>query len=459
MSAKDISDVRGLRSSFVRSVGVLVGGTAFAHAITALALPILSRLYSPTDFSTLAVFAGLLSIISVAACLRFDVAVAIPESDADAINVLALALACAALVAGLVALLVLFIPQSLVVRLNQPLLAPYLWLLPLGVIVAASSSALQNWFIRKKAFGLIARSRIGQSAVGTGTQVGLGFTGLASLGLLTGYVMNTGAACLVLGYRLLQCERKMLRSITRQNMQSMFEAYDRFPKYSTLEALSNSAAIQVPIILIAGLALGPEAGYLMLAISVMQAPMALIGSAIGQVYLSQAPVEYRAGRLGLFTVDILAGLMKTGVGPILFAGIVSPTAFAIVFGPDWHRSGELVAWMTPWFLLQFLASPISMALHITNRQHVALVLQVFSMIFRVAAVYGASSYRPVYIAETYALSGAVVYLIYFLVVLRVVDVEISAFIRNTIKLTPIIFAWIMVGIFSLLGIDALRRIF
>lgn len=459
MSTQDGLDVRKLRRSFIRSVGVLVGGTAFAHAITALALPVLSRLYSPADFSLLAVFAGLLSILSVAACLRFDVAVAIPETDADAINVLALALICAALVAGLLALLVLTAPQALVAGLNQPALVPYLWLLPLGVLVAASSSALQNWFIRKKEFGLIARSRVGQSAVGTGTQVGLGFTGLAPLGLLTGYVMNTGAACIVLGYRLLRVERNMLPSVTRPNMQAMFVSYNRFPKYSTFEALANSAAIQVPIILIAGLAAGPEAGYLMLAISVMQAPMALIGNAIGQVYLSRAPDEHRAGRLGSFTVEILAGLMKTGVGPILFAGIVSPAAFVIVFGSDWHRAGELVAWMTPWFVLQFLASPVSMALHITNRHRVALALQIFSMFIRVAAVYGVSTYQPIYIAETYALSGAVVYFAYLFIVLRAVGVQPSVVVKHALKMSPIGLVWILAGVLFVAGINALGRMF
>jgi O-antigen/teichoic acid export membrane protein len=85
------------RNRLVRSVGVLVGGTAFAHAITAATLPIVTRLYTPADFSVLAVFASLLSIVSVAACLRFDVAIPIPEHDAEAVNLLALALGCTAI--------------------------------------------------------------------------------------------------------------------------------------------------------------------------------------------------------------------------------------------------------------------------------------------------------------------------------------------------------------------------
>ena len=65
------------KNTFIRAVAVLVGGSAIAHGITAVALPVLTRLYTPADFSVLAVFSGILSVVSVAACLRFDIAVSI----------------------------------------------------------------------------------------------------------------------------------------------------------------------------------------------------------------------------------------------------------------------------------------------------------------------------------------------------------------------------------------------
>ena len=60
-------------------MGVLVGGTAFAQAIAVLALPLLTRLYTPDDFSVLAVYAALLGIISVVACLRLEIAIPMPN--------------------------------------------------------------------------------------------------------------------------------------------------------------------------------------------------------------------------------------------------------------------------------------------------------------------------------------------------------------------------------------------
>jgi O-antigen/teichoic acid export membrane protein len=390
----------------------------------------------------LAVFTSLLSIISVAACLRFDVAVAIPDKDIDAANLLALALGCAFVISLIVAILVLLIPEQIASWLNQIGLSAYLWLLPLGVLLASSYSALQTWLVRKKEFGQIARSRIAQSAVAAGMQLSMGAAGVGAFGLLLGYVLNAGAACVVLGYKVIRFDRRAFRAVSWSGMRAMAMVHHRYPKYSTWEALSNSAAIQVPIIMIAALAVGPEAGYLSMAMYVMQAPMALVGGAIGQVYLSRAPVEHREGKLAPFTGEVFGGLLKAGAGPLLFVGIVSPTVFPFIFGEDWRRAGHLVAWMTPWFIMQFLVSPISMALHVIGRQRMAMSLQYFSLIMRVTAVWFAAKQWPEAVGEAYALSGFLVYGVYTILVLIVLRIQPSQLLGVTGRALPFTAAWL-----------------
>ena len=439
--------------NFRRSVFVLVGGAAFAHIITALALPVATRLYSPADFSVLAVFASVVSIVSVAACLRFDIAVPVAGSDEEAANLLVLALVFAFLISLVVGVTVAIIPENLQEQLGLATISPYLWLLPAGILLAGAYSAFQGWFVRKSSFGLISRSRVGQSAVMAGGQIGLGAASLAPLGLLVGHTLNTAVGCVVLGYRVIAQESELLGTISRRSLRATFFAFSRFPKYSTFEALCNSAAIQLPVIMIAALAIGPEAGYLTLAMSVMQAPMALIGNAIGQVYLSRAPEHYRNGTLAQFTVDTLGGLSKVGVGPLIFAAIVAPDGFAIVFGENWRRAGEMLAWMTPWFIAQFLSSPLSMAVHVTNHQRIALVLQLFGLLVRILAVWAASVWASRFLVESYALSGLLFYSVYFAVVLVVARVKFHALVSsfNTAIISCV--SWIAAG----LGIVLIAR--
>lgn len=446
MKNKDNNERLKSNNNFIRSVGVLVGGTAFAHGITALALPVLSRLYTPADFSALAVFTSILSIIAVAACLRFDIAIALPDLDKDAFTLLVISLLCALILALLLTLFIALFTDEISRWFNQPKLQAYLWLMPLGVFLTGSYSALQSWFIRNKAFSLIARNRVMQSAAASGTQAGLGMLNAGIFGLLIGYIMNTGAAFVLLGYRVIRHQKKMLLGVSWKDMQSMVIEYQRYPKYSTLEALTNSAAIQVPIIMIAALAIGPEAGYVAMAMYVIQAPMSLFGTAIAQVYISRAPSEHREGNLHEFTAGILGGLLKTGVGPLICIGILSPIAFPFIFGSQWTRAGHLTAWMTPWFIMQFLVSPISMALHVTGRQRTALIIQNVGFIFRVLSVWIASLWFKNGIAETYAISGFLFYFGYLLIIIKLTRIKKIAFNNEIKKATKPIIIWFLFSI-------------
>ena len=414
MTSKDPSS----RSStgFGKAISVLVGGTAAAQAVTALAMPVLSRLYGPAEFGGLAVFLGIVTTFGVAACLRFDVAVALPQSDDDGIALVALSLV-AALCVGLLALLVVtFAFDKFHNWTSEPGLYQGRWLIPLGIFGAAAWSALQNWHIRKHNVGLMAQARLAQSTVVAGTQVGAALLGFGPFGLLVGpplAFIASGALFLKRSWRDFgswshRCRVTDLRRVAND--------FRRFPIYSTWEALFNQAAIHLPIILIAAETTAVEAGYLMLAMHVLQAPMGLLGSAIGQAFLSKAPLVYRNGRLAVFTNEVLINLTKAGVGPILAVGILSPVFFPLVFGSPWGRAGWLVSWMTPWFIFQFLASPVSMVLHVVGAQRAAMHLQLFSLLARLGITWLAVQLLPERVAEAYALSGAVVYLGYFVVI-------------------------------------------
>ena len=80
------------QNGFVRSAGILVGGTAGAQALTVLALPLLTRIYSPEEFSLLAIYVAMLTMLSVVACLRLEIAIPLPDNDNEAANLLGLAL-------------------------------------------------------------------------------------------------------------------------------------------------------------------------------------------------------------------------------------------------------------------------------------------------------------------------------------------------------------------------------
>lgn len=432
-------------TQFFRNVLILAGGTAFAQGLTVLILPVLTRLYSPSDFSTLAVYASILAIMGSVACFRYEIAISLPKSKRDGLALLVLAVLSATLWSLVTAVVLYWFGWLFLGWINNPELVPFLWLIPLGIWLQGIYTALQYWATREKDFGRLSRTKLNQSIAGAVTQIVFGWLKMAPSGLLFGHFLSTFAGSVGLAIGTIGRQKKIFNSISYRRLYKVGCEYSHFPKYSALESLANSAAMQLPLILIAASAAVPEAGYLLLATRVMAVPMALIGNSISQVYLSGAAHQLRDGTLSSHTASIISALVKSGAGPLIFAGITAPLIFKFVFGAEWQRAGELISWMTPWFLMQFLSSPISMVLHVTKNHRMALVLQMFGLIVRVGFVILAMSIAPEFVSEFYAISGFVFYGVYFIVVVRTSAVSIKNFPGLDWVSLKVISLWIIFG--------------
>ena len=158
---------------------------------------------------------------------------------------------------------------------------------------------------REKKFKLVAKTRMTQAVSGVAVQIGFGSFGLAPIGLLIGQILNSGAGVYGLLRDLIKSNKTLLFAFSFHDLKKTFKNYDRFPKVSTWEALFNSAGIQLPILIIASLLIGEEAGFLMLAMRLLSAPLGLIGGSVSQVYLSEASEKYHQGELRRFTICLL----------------------------------------------------------------------------------------------------------------------------------------------------------
>lgn len=408
------------QGGFLKSVSILAGGTAFAQAIGVIVLPIITRLYNPEDFSLFAVYSSILSILSVAICLRFEIAIPLPEKDEDALSLVILALLSNVGLTLLIALIILFFQDSILDTIQQPQLATFIWFIPIGVFFAGLYNALQYWTTRKKKFTTIARTRMTQSISSSSVQIGGGYLGIGAFGLILGQVINFSAGIVRLFISFRKETKELINTISIFQLKKNWKKYDKFPKYSTFESLANVGAIQLPVIIIAALAVGPEAGYLMLAMKVMAIPMGLIGSAVAQVYLAHAPEYHHKGDLRLYTVQTIKQIAKIAIIPLVSMGVAAPFIFPLVFGESWTRAGYMVLWMIPWFVMQIISSPVSMSLHITGNQKTALALQIFGLTIRAGGLLLVGIAYSNWVFEYYAASGLVFYTIYLLVILHTI---------------------------------------
>lgn len=382
------------KNQFARGVSVLVGGTAGAQLMMVLALPLLTRLYSPEDFGLLAVYAGVLSLFTVIASLRYELAIPLPEDDQVAVNLVILCLFTVLGMTLISALLMWFAGSIITIALGVPVLTPYLWLLPIGVLMVGVYQTFSYWAIRTKQFPTIARTRLRQAITTIGIQL-LAFKA-GSVALLLGQVCGQGMGSITLARGAMS--RAELRQWRWKEVRRAASRYRQFPMFSTWSGFFNTAGSQLPPLMLAGLFGAGAAGLYVIAHRVLALPMSLIGQAIGNVFFSNAAKAYRVGELGPLVSGVHDKLANIAMPPALVLMAIGPELFTLVFGEGWRESGELARWMAPWLYMVFITSPLSTLFSVMEKERQGMFFQAILLISRVAGITIGAAYGDLMMA-------------------------------------------------------------
>ena len=119
--------------TFSGDVIKLVTGTILAQAIGILVMPVVSRLFAPEAFGIAAIFSSITGIIGTIVCLRYQLAIMLPESTVEAINILGVSLISIILVTFIVTLIIFIGNEAIIDLLQAPQFKEYLWFIPLAI--------------------------------------------------------------------------------------------------------------------------------------------------------------------------------------------------------------------------------------------------------------------------------------------------------------------------------------
>ncbi len=398
-------------NGFLRSALVLMTGSSLAQALNLLILPLLTHVFVPQDFKVLAVFSALAIVTSLASCLGFDFALPFSKDDDDAVNLMS----CAVVSVLGVSLVVAVLTLAFWLGFLNPHggmaggYTSFIWLLPLSTLMIGWTNAFEYWSTRRQRFRLISQARIGQVVIGGGLQLALGLMGAGSKGLLFGYILMNGMGLVVLAWGFWTLDRQWLVKVSLANMRRVAAGYSAFPRFTATEALANSGSVYLPVLIISAALVGPEAGFISLAVRLVQAPLYLISRSVSQVYLSRALASLESQRLQADTARVLRILTGVMSGPLLASAILAPIIVTLVLGPVWQTVGVYITWIMPWIFLQFLSTSVLTTMYALGKNRQIMWLTLFGLVFRTGVVALTAVFDKPLLVITYAVSGAVYY--------------------------------------------------
>ncbi len=368
---------------FLANVLTLLSGSAAARAITVALTPVIARLYRPEYFGVAALFVSLVTITASIGSLRYDQAIVIPASEAEASR---LAVLSAVILIGvsMAAWLVLFLaPDVEPFRDWHQKLGSWYFVVPLGIVVWGMNTICISLTIRGKCFGALAKASMAQAGGQGVFRIVVGVAVSSTVGgLIGGFFVGICFALMILlaatAYRF--TDKATFSGLKRGDLFALARRYKEFPRYAAPTALLRNVSGNLPIVMMSSF-FGPEVvGFYAVSSRLVRIPVNLLSESIRKVYLQKA-AEINAGGVSLrpslikLTVGMLVGSVIV-FGPLSLAG---ESLFAAVLGDRWATAGRYTAILVPWLVAIFVQAPSSVVFIVLKEQRVTLLLQVISV--------------------------------------------------------------------------------
>lgn len=411
------------RSTFTANVLNLASSTALGQGLTVLSLPLLTRLYSPSDLNSFALFAALLSIFSVISSLLYETAIVSAETNQEAASLTFLSVFISV---GLTPIIIVFS----YIGINQNILgfgvldAYCLFLIPIAFLLTAVLKTLRYLLMRQGSFSIISKITVSQSISRSITQIISGLCGLVPLGLFLGDVVGRAVG---IKTSFEYSSKPLFENKENWSVRELQTAALKnlaFPLLACPSSLINALSIYLVVPIVTQIADPGFSGNFVLAQRVLSIPLVLIGGSVADVFHQHISHCLRAEpqKVRKVFLETAKKLCFLGLVPMILIAALSPILFETIFGLQWSQAGILCSILVPWSLAGLVVSPLSRVVFVFQGQTWKLIYDLTSLIILYGTLYGSHCFNilPTYAVAILSFASALSYILYFFVLLKII---------------------------------------
>lgn len=351
----------GVENRLVRNILKLISGEGIGRAIGFMAAPIVTRLYTSSDFGMLAVFASLCALFYPFCTFKYTVAIPLHPNETVGINALA---ACLLILAVNTVILAasLFLYHSQILSLfSSEAIDSFWYFIPLAFLFSGLADALSYYSIRYRDFSIIAKVTVVQKIIGALTKIGLGLLHFNIVGLLIGNILagSGGLSLYIRNYwnRL----KDNVRKVTPGRIRFILKRYIEFPSYRLPSQILQNASGSIPVLYFAWQYGASVTGLISLAIGMLSVPVGIVCTSVGKAFYGEIALLGRKNspEIAALTGRIMIRLLAVSIIPFTLVICFGPWIFRTFFGHEWAQSGIYARYLCLYLVFRFVYSPIS----------------------------------------------------------------------------------------------------
>lgn len=386
------------KGSFTQNVAITFTGSFLIIIIQLLLTPVISRIYSPTDYGVFGVYNAIVFNLVSISTLTFPQAIIIAKNREDVKRLIILSIGFATIFSVLLAFVFTVFGSSIAAFLNVNELNEFLLIIPLIIIAASISEVLTRWKQRNGEFKGITAINTGNNLFVRLFYIAFGLLKAGSFNLLIlGDILGrlvSGIALLVITYK--RGVINTLLKISLIDIKGAFKSYINYPKFILPSIWINMMANQLPIYLFSIYFNSATVGIFAFASSLLDLPLRLVTNSIRPVFFQksfQIHEEEGINSLRAKCIEILKYLTILSIIPLLIVLPFGTKIFQFIFGKEWEMAGLFASIMSSYYLVQFISTPLTPVFQVIKKEKKLLMFNVLLFCARLivllfAGIYG-----------------------------------------------------------------------
>ncbi len=373
-----------IKSDFIKNIFTLFSGAAIAQLITLIAIPILTRIYTPEDFGFIAIYLSIANIVATISTGRYELAIMLPKTKENALAIIKGTFRII-LIVTLITLIAILVLKSFENKISDLIRPFYFYFLPISIFIVGLTNVFTQWFTRQKEFKLQAKTKIVRSGSNSVVNVGLGFMfNIKSFGLFIGHIVGQGLQLLIFTFRFLKEEKETLKNINRNTIKAQLKENRNFPYYSAPMGFLNAISVDILIYVLNLFYTTSLVGLYTNATKVINYPLSLISQSFTSVFYQK--ISETNKKIKLYLISYFANFIIASIAmiPIIFWG---EEIFAFVLGKDWEIAGSIAKYLAPLTIASFAMRSVSNIFSLTRKNGILLIWQIIYLIVILVVIF------------------------------------------------------------------------
>lgn len=364
-----------------KNVATLTVFTFVNQFVGFLFLPMLTRLYNPSEFGTFYTFTSIAQILGLASTLKYEKSIILPDKEEHSESLIALTILI--IVSYSFAIFFISIILSLLGTLSNVINTYILLLIPITVLTYALQNTILLWHQRKERFKLIAIVNVAQSIIVVTTSSVLGVLNINRFGLVIGYILGSLLCVLYLISRDTSKLYSIISNVSPHSLLNNFKRYIDFPKYYLLYDLFSVGTLYLVPIIISTFYSEEICGFYSIVYKVLMVPIVSIAYAVYNVFLVEAQKEYNhAGRFDNIYKKTLIRLSILSFIIYFLFFIQGNNILSLLLGHEWSDIDIYIKPLSIMLFFEFITFVFrSNTYIITQKQKTGMYIQVLSTVF------------------------------------------------------------------------------